>query len=249
MVDFKNILITGASSGIGQSLATAYAGPGINLYLTGRNGDRLQQIAAECRRKGATVTAQPVDAVNRLETESFVLQADQQTPLDLVIANAGVSASTGAEYETCAHMRENFSVNIDGVLNTVLPIIDTMKARGRGQIGLVSSVMGFRGFPNGASYSGSKAAVRVWGEGLRGSLSIFGVGVSVILPAMVKSRMTDALTHNRVAMDTDKAAAIIIKGLSNNRPRIGFSRGMYFIFWLLGCMPSFITDKIFHARQ
>jgi short-subunit dehydrogenase len=249
MSTFSNIFITGASSGIGQGLAQNYAQADVTLYLTGRDTDRLSQVAEACRHKGATVIEKVLDVCDVEQTEQFILEADQQTPLDLVIANAGVSASTGADEETAAHMRENFAVNVDGVLNTVLPIIEPMKLRGKGQIGVVSSVMGFRGLPNGASYSGSKAAVRVWGEGLRGSISQYGVGVSVIIPAMVKSRMTDALDFNKGAMSPDLSAQIIMKGLSKNKPRIGYSKGMYFMFWLLGCLPSFITDKVFHSRK
>ncbi|ARN73226.1 SDR family NAD(P)-dependent oxidoreductase [Oceanicoccus sagamiensis] len=249
MTDFKNILITGASSGIGEGLALMYAQEGRRLYLTGRNSERLQQVAEQCRDKGAEVFPQTLDICDQAAAATFISNADTQHPLDLIVANAGASASTGADVETAEHMRENFSVNIDGVLNTVLPVIEPMKSRGYGQIAVVSSVMGFRGFPNGASYSGSKAAMRVWGEGLRGSLSKYGIGVSVIIPAMVKSRMTDALSFQpRGAMSADRAAEIIGRGLARNKPRIGFSKGMYFIFWLLGGLPSFISDKIFHAR-
>ncbi len=250
MTDFKNILITGASSGIGEALALMYARTGSTLYLTGRDSQRLQQVASQCMDKGATVVQQTLDVCDQVAAADFITKADAEHPLDLIVANAGASASTGSDYETAEHMRENFSVNIDGVLNTVLPVVEGMKSRGHGQIAVVSSVMGFRGFPNGASYSGSKAAIRVWGEGLRGSLSKYGIGVSVIIPAMVKSRMTDALSFQpRGVMSADKAAGIIGKGLAANKPRIGFSKGMYFIFWLLGGLPSFISDKIFHARK
>jgi short-subunit dehydrogenase len=251
MTDFKNILITGASSGIGEALALGYAAPGVNLYLSGRNAERLEQVASHCREKGADIHIKILNVADRETTESWVLEADTFKPLDLIIANAGVSASSGPEtFESAVAVRENFSVNVDGVMNTILPIAERMKQRGKGQIAIVSSVMSFISFPGSSSYSASKAAVRVFGEGLRISIAKYGVGVSVILPAMVKTPMTDALERkSRGAMSTEKAAEIIIKGLKNNKPRIGFSKKLYFIFWLFGCLPSAITSRLFKSRK
>ena len=95
MRDPRAILITGASSGIGQALARAYAGPGVALALTGRDDARLEAAATACRSRGATVLAETVDAADRLAMEQFVAAAEAHAPLELVIANAGVSAGTG----------------------------------------------------------------------------------------------------------------------------------------------------------
>jgi NAD(P)-dependent dehydrogenase (short-subunit alcohol dehydrogenase family) len=143
---------------------------------------------------------------------------DERAPLDLVIAKAGISGGTHGGPETPEQTRAIFAVNLDGVLNVVLPTVPRMAARGRGQIAIISSLAGYRGMPGAPAYSGSKAAVRVWGEGLRGDLLPQGVKVNVVMPGFIKSPMTYA---NRFPMpflmSADKAAGIIQRGLAADR--------------------------------
>src|SRR4029450_4648353 len=114
-----------------------------------------------------------------------------------VIANAGISGGTHGGPETPEQTRAIFAVNLDGVLNVVLPTVPRMAARGRGQIAIISSLAGYRATRGAPAYSGSKAAVRVWGEGLRGDLLPQGVKLNVVMPGFIKSPMTDA---NRFSM-------------------------------------------------
>src|SRR5262245_23839876 len=100
MRDPRAILVTGASSGIGEALARAYAGPRIALALTGRDGARLEATAMACRARGAEVLAETVDAVDRSAMERFIAMAEAHAPLELVIANAGISAGTGFQGES-----------------------------------------------------------------------------------------------------------------------------------------------------
>jgi NADP-dependent 3-hydroxy acid dehydrogenase YdfG len=183
MQDPKSILITGGSSGIGAALALAYAAPGIRLALTGRHPGRLEEVAGRCSAAGAEVATGLVDVCARDELAAWMAGQDEARPLDLVIANAGISAGTGASGETDRQARQIFEVNFDGVVNTVLPAAALMGPRRRGQIAIMSSLAGFRGFPGAPAYCASKAGVRVWGEALRGMLSREGIGVS--LPRMV----------------------------------------------------------------
>src|SRR5206468_20685 len=190
MRDPRAILITGASSGIGEALAKAYARPGMALALTGRDHVRLEASAAACRAQGAEVLAETVDAAESSAMEQFIAAAEAHAPLELVIANAGISAGTGFLGESAEQVRAIFAANLEGVLNTVLPALSLLRARRRGQLALMSSLASFRGFPGAPAYCGSKAAVRVWGEGLRPLLSLEGVEVSVICPGFVTTRMT-----------------------------------------------------------
>ncbi|HIJ38055.1 MAG TPA: SDR family NAD(P)-dependent oxidoreductase [Rhodospirillaceae bacterium] len=232
----KNILITGASSGLGEALARAYAGPSVRLFLTGRNLQRLDAVALACRSLGAQVEARPVDVADRAAMAQWLAFADEQQ-LDLVIANAGISAGTAAG-DPAQRTREIFTVNIDGVLNTVLPVIEPMRRRGRGQIVLIASLAGFRGLPSTPAYGASKAAVRVWGEGLRGWLARDGVGVTVVCPGFVSSRITDL---NRFPMpflmSAEKAARLIRQGIEANRARVGFPWPMLALVRLLAALP------------
>ena len=245
MRDPRSIVITGASSGLGSALAEAYAAPGVRLALTGRNGARLAAVAAACQRMGAEVEATTLDVTDAGAMENWLGEIDRHRAVDLIIANAGISAGTAQGREPAAQIRAIFAVNLEGVLNTVLPLLPALQARRRGQLALMSSLASFRGFPGAPAYSASKAAVRVWGEALRGDLMGSGVEVSVICPGYVVSPMTK---HNDfpmpLLMPAARAAAIIRRGLRQGRQRIAFPWPVYAAAWLLGNLPPALTDPL-----
>jgi short-subunit dehydrogenase len=239
----RSILITGASSGIGHALALAYADTGVTLFLSGRDGPRLAAIVSACEEKNAVAKGEVIDVANRSAMEDWIADCDQHTPLDLVIANAGISGDgTGDAAETA---RRILSINVDGVFNTVLPAIDHMSPRGHGQIAIMSSLASFRGLPGTPAYAASKAAVRIWGEGLRPRLGGQGIKVSVICPGFVESRMTRNNPFPMPLMMTgERAAGIIRRGLMRNRARIAFPLRMYAAAWVTGVLPTALTDGL-----
>lgn len=245
MRDPRAILITGASSGIGEALARAYAKPGRALALTGRDRARLEAVATACREHGAEVLAEVVDATDRPAMERFIDAAEALSPLELVIANAGISAGTGFAGESAEQARRIFAANVEGMFNTALPALARLRQRRRGQIALMSSLASFRGFPGAPAYCASKAAVRVWGEGLRPALAAEGIEVSVICPGFVTTRMT---AGNRFPMpflmDAGRAARIIVAGLAADRARIAFPWPMRLATWLLAALPVPLTDPL-----
>lgn len=241
----RAILITGASSGIGAALARAYAAPGVHLFLAGRNSDRLEAQAEVCREAGAEVTARALDVTERGTTADWVADADAQAPLDLVIANAGTSAGTGDGAETPGQTRAIFATNLGGVLNTLEPALARMRERGHGQLAIVSSLAGVRGFPGAPAYCGSKAAVRVWGEAMRGHLAPYGIGVSVICPGFVESRMTAVNDFPMpMKLDAGTAAARIRRGLARNKARISFPKPLAALVWTLALLPPGLVDRL-----
>ena len=240
-----SLLLTGASSGLGAGLARAHARPGACLHLSGRHGERLEAVAQDCRARGAEVFATLLDVTDRDATAAWVAQSEARRPLDLVIANAGISAGTSGGGETVEQTRAIFAVNLDGVINTVMPALAPMRRRRRGRIGIMSSLAGFRGLPGAPAYCASKAAVRVWGEALRGELAPDGVQVSVICPGFVTTPMT-AVNRFKMPflMDADRAASIIISGLERGRGRIAFPLPMHLAIRLLACLPSAWMDRL-----
>jgi len=246
MINPSSILITGASSGIGEALALHYAGPGVSLHLGGRNKSRLDDVAARCRTAGAHVTTNFSEVSDSQAMADWIETADTNARLDLVIANAGISGGTSDGKEAAEQVRQIFDVNLGGVLNTVLPALDRMMAREAGQIAIMSSLAGFLPLPGAPAYGASKAAVRQYGEALRMSARSRNVQVSVICPGFVHSRMTAANPFTMpLIMPSEKAARIIAEGLATNRARIAFPWPMYAAVWLLGSvLPAALNQRI-----
>jgi short-subunit dehydrogenase len=246
---FKSIVITGASSGIGEALALDYAAPGVALALSGRDAGRLDAVAAACRAKGATVDAGLIDVVDRAALADWLAKFDDAHPVDLVIANAGVSIDKdNSSLDDFSIVRKTFDVNVGGVLNTVEALVCRMMGRKTGQIAVVSSLAGFVGLPYSASYNASKAAVRVWGESLRYPLKKSGVGVSVICPGFVVSRMTAQSPFKMpFLMSSGRASKIIRDGLARNKARIAFPIPTKAAVWFGALLPGGWTARLLGA--
>ena len=240
----KTIFITGASSGLGRALSLHYAQKGVCLFLCGRDKKKLFDVAADCQEKGAKVHTFLFDVTNPADALQAVFAADAIKPIDLLIANAGISGGVLGIAETAEQTRQVFATNIGGVTNVVLPALEKMRKRKRGQIAIVSSIAGYRGLPSCPAYSASKACVKAWGEALRGWL--YGqVKVNVICPGFIKTPLTDV---NRVRMPflmkPEKAARILAKGLEKDKALITFPWPMAFLAWLESALPACILHPI-----
>ncbi|MCE9507477.1 MAG: SDR family NAD(P)-dependent oxidoreductase [Alphaproteobacteria bacterium] len=239
----KTILITGASSGIGKALAILYAAPNVTLLLTGRNAERLRETETLCRQKGAAVVTDSTCVTEGAAFAKKILEWDDRHPIDLVIANAGISGG--------GNLDEIMDINLNGTFNTVNPLIPRMTARGCGHIVLMSSMAGFRGLPSAPAYSVSKVAVRAYGDALRPLLKKDGIAVSTIFPGFVKTPLTDVNTFPMpFLMEADEAAKIIKRGIDAKKTSIAFPWQMHVLCWLLGVMPRAIGDWILsHAPK
>lgn len=286
----QNILITGATSGIGRALAVYYAQNGArNLFICGRNSDRLYETQKKCEKYGAQVHAKIIDVTNCEQIKQWIKDCEKLADLNLVIANAGVATVN----ETSNAVYNTFETNVMGVVNTVLPAIDVYKKRAertfekgntsldqlieqlkqqkkafirnpfskrylrsigcelflsdRKAIAIVSSIAGYHGLPTCPSYSASKACVKAWGEGLRGSLKKYGINVSVICPGFVKSRITDKNTCPMpFFMSAEKAAAIIAERIEKNVGLIAFPWPLRFSAWLMSILPNRLSEFIYN---
>lgn len=242
----RSILITGATSGIGAALAREYGAPGVRLVLSGRNGERLEAVAEDARAAGATVETAIIDVTDAQAITRWVEAADDASPLDLVIANAGISGGTFGGGESTDQANAIFATNIGGVINTLQPASQRMAARGRGQIALVSSLAGFRGLPGAPAYSASKAAARAWGDAMRGRMKRRGVTVSIVCPGFVRTPMTDVNQYAMpMLMEVDKAAALIRRRLARGQAIIAFPWPMYLAVRLMAALPRPVGDFLY----
>ncbi|HPF46154.1 MAG TPA: SDR family NAD(P)-dependent oxidoreductase [Emcibacteraceae bacterium] len=243
----KFIMITGASSGIGRALAIEYAAPDVTLFISGLSKERLGETVRHCEQKGAKTFAKIIDCRNKQKMDEWITDCDRISQLDLVIANAGISTSLGANDDITTHTETLFETNVNGVFNTVHPAIKLMKNRRYGQIAIVSSVAGMRGLPSSPAYSSSKVAVKAYGEALRGYYHDCGLEINVICPGFVRSRMTDENNFKMpFFMEADKAARIIRTGLEKNKANITFPWQMRLItFTVRRLIPEFILERLF----
>ncbi len=241
----KNILITGASSGIGEAVAKLYAAPGVTLAISGRNKARLDAVAKALKDKGANVYAKVIDVTGDKAMAAWIADIDKKAPLDLVIANAGVGVQQDDFDNMHDAARFTLEVNVGGVFNTVHPALTWMNKRGRGQIAIVSSLAGCIGLPGSPMYSASKNAVRAYGEALRPAYEGKGIEINVICPGWVKSRITDRNQYKMpFFMEVDKAASIIVRGLAKNKGRISFPWPMAALIKTMNILPISWALKI-----
>jgi short-subunit dehydrogenase len=250
MQNHRAIAITGASSGIGTALALHYAASGVRLCLAGRDKSRLGAVAEQCRAKGATVTEALVDVTDAGAMERWLMAADDAGAIDLVIANAGISGGSGGGNifaEPPEQVRRILSVNIGGVINTLTPIIPRMVDRGYGNIAIIASLAGMRGLPSAPAYSTSKAAVKAYGEALRGLLGSKGVSVSVVMPGYIETPMTEQNPfYMPFLMKPEKAARIIARGIERGKGRIAFPLPLYLPMLVVSnWLPSAWVDPLF----
>ena len=235
------VVITGASSGLGKALALRYARDGTVLGLLGRSSDRLDAVAVECRRLGASVFTAAIDVRNRTDMEAWLRNFDADTAIDILIANAGIMAGrpANAVIESSSASYDLMETNVLGVLNSVQPVLPNMMTRGRGQIGIVSSIAGFIPLPDAPTYCASKSAILTYGLALRGALRQSGIGVSVICPGYVATPMMEQESGRKpFAMSARSAADLIIRGLEQNRSIIAFPFWFALVTRLGGLLPD-----------
>ncbi len=241
------VLITGASGAIGQALARIYAKPDVYLILQGRNPETLNALADTCKAQGADVTTRMLDLRDIPSLQSWLAEISVTHLPDLIIANAGININHGSKRqgEIWQDIEALLELNIKSTIALVNGVIPAMRKRGSGQIALISSLAGYYGLPVTPSYCASKAAIKAYGEAMRGWLAREGIQVNVVMPGYIKSEMCDAMPGPKpFLMMPDKAARIIASGLARNKARISFPFPLNFGTWLLAVLPAAWSLKI-----
>jgi short-subunit dehydrogenase len=244
----SHIAITGATGGLGQALAKHYAASGRVLSLSGRDAERLDQIGAVCRDKGAQVHTQRVDVTDADATEAWLLGRDSDHPIDMVITSSGmggaavISPPTG---EPGRLARDILMTNAFGVINAVTPILPRMIERRRGHLVLIGSIQAMIGLPQSPVYCASKAAVQIYGDGLRRLVRRHGVRVTTVLPGFIDTPMSRSLAMDRPwCWPADKAAGRIARDVARGAARSIFPWQLSLLIGLQNGLPVSMTDFI-----
>jgi short-subunit dehydrogenase len=244
----RTIALTGASSGIGAALAAELSQPGVRLALAGREAARLDEVAAACRSKGAVVETALVDVRDRAVLHAWLAGVDAAGEIDVLIANAGVSAGLGPKKvrERDEDVRRLVEVNLIGAIDTVSGLVEAMRARRRGHIVIVASVAGLRGYPAMPTYSATKAALIAYGEAIRGWLRPSGIAVTVVCPGFVTSPMSARHKGSKpFEMSADRAARIIAHGIARKRAVVAFPFLLALGARLSRLLPAALSDRAF----
>jgi short-subunit dehydrogenase len=244
MIVPNRVLITGATGAIGGALAIEYAQSGVALYLHGRNEAKLAELAEHCRMKGAQVQTQCLDVQDFSALRGWL---EGLEPLDLLIVNAGMNTHIGpsGEPEPWSAVEALLDVNLKAAMLIVQSVLPAMRARGSGQIALVSSLAAYFGLPVTPTYCATKAGLKAYGEALRGWLDAEGIQVNVIMPGYVKSPMCDEMPGPKPFLWTpERAAKAIRRGLERNKARISFPFPLNWGTWWLAVLPAGISTRI-----
>ncbi len=255
MRDFTNrtAVVTGASSGIGRSLAVALADLGADLALVDINGDGLAQTAAMLDKSGRRVTTHEVDVSDRAAMEALAGDVEaEHGHVDVLINNAGVSVAGTFEEQSLDDFEWVVGINLWGVIYGCKAFVPLLRRSNEAYIVNLSSVFGLVGVPRQTSYCATKFAVRGFSEALAAELSDTPVKVLSVHPGGINTNIVKASRYRgksidsrsrivemfeRRGMSPDTAAAQIVKAMKKNRERVLITREAYGIDALKRVFP------------
>ena len=228
--------ITGASAGIGRTLALRLAAEGWRVAATARRADALDVLA---RASGGRITSYPGDVTDAAAMADIVAAiGSQEGPIALAILNAGVYHPAERERLGAALAWRTIDTNLGGVVRCLDPLLGTMLSRGCGQIALVASLAGYGGIPGSVAYGAGKAAVINMAEALRLTHARDGLTIQVINPGFVRTAMTAPNDYPMPFMMSAEAAADrIVSGLRRGGFEIAFPRRLAWLAKATGLLP------------
>jgi NADP-dependent 3-hydroxy acid dehydrogenase YdfG len=242
----RTVVITGASSGIGEALAVEYGSRGAHVALLARREDELARVQAVVEERGGRATAIPVDVADPDSVFAAVKRAEAALGgLDMVIANAGVGSNGHASRLQWEDVARTVDVNVRGALATLLAAVPIMLAQQRGHLVGVSSLAGKNGLPESGAYSASKAALSTFLETLRVDLRRAGIKVTDVQPGFVATPINEHAKHPMpMRWPADKAARVIARRLERAPAVVSFPWPLVLATSVLRTLPSWAYDLV-----
>ncbi len=246
----KKIFITGASSGIGKSLAKYYAQQKAFLGLAARRVELLNVVADECRRSGSKVYVFQID-VRRSDdcaqaAREFIGLAGG---IDIVIANSGVGGNDKLLSGNSEQINNILSTNLLGVTNTIYPFIPTLIKQRSGTVVGISSVAGFLSVPIHGGYAASKVAMRRMFDSWRITMKDNGIRLVTICPGFIDTPMTEKLRSTPFIKSLEEATPAFAEAIKNGVPTFIYPWQMRWLIKLLNILPRSLVDFIISTMK
>lgn len=241
----KTILITGASSGIGEQLAKDFAALRCNLILLARSIDKLEALKEQLLCNNISITCFKCDVSDKNEVAQVFSQILSNYSVDIAILNSGVSHRTVVPSIDSSKAEKTIQTNLLGMIYCFESLVPYFIKKKGGTIAGVSSLADGRGFPKSGVYCASKSAVTTYLESMRIELKAFNIKVITIRPGFVKTPMTNKNEFKMYfLMDAKKASKIIIKGLAKEKRMIDFPLRTSLSMKVIRLLPNFFFDYI-----
>ncbi|TCC43448.1 SDR family oxidoreductase [Kribbella sindirgiensis] len=218
----RNLLITGASSGLGAEMARQFAAKGHNLALTARRTDRLEALRAELteRYPQVTVVIHSLDVNDHDQVFKVFREVDAELPLDRIVVNAGLGKGAPLGTGRFDANRDTALTNFVGALAQAEAAMELFRARNAGHLVLIASISALRGFPKTVTtYAATKAGLASLGEGLRLELLGKPIKVSTIYPGYIRSEMNERVAHAPFIVDTEPGVRAMVAAIEAEKAK------------------------------
>lgn len=252
---YRTALVTGASRGIGRSLALGLARGGTLVVVCARGAEALAAVVAEIEQAGGRARAVVLDVADCEQTARRVREIDAELGgLDLIVANAGVGAGASegegdgaawAQPYAWETVRAACHTNYCGGAATLTAVLPQMVARGRGHVVGISSLSSYGALPGSAAYCSPKAGLSMLLACLRLDTVGTGVAVTAVHLGFVRTAMVEKSTHPMpLLLEPDAAAATILRRLPSGPARIDFPLPLHFLARALAALPEFLREPL-----
>ena len=231
--------VTGASTGIGRQVALDLAREGYTVAATARNAERLAELAAGAKDLKGRIVAFPCDVTDdQAVCETVAAIEDKLGPIVLAVLNAGTYFPARGDALEIANFAKTYRLNVLGIINGLVPLVDRMRSRGRGQVAIMGSVSGYGGLPMAAAYGASKAALNNMAEALKFDFDKMNIRIQIINPGFVNTPLTARNNFPMPAlMSVNKASTRIVEGLKTGGFEVTFPRRFTWFLKFINLFP------------